>query len=426
MKRSFFALYAAFAARYLTSFFSLPFLAHALGPAGLGALAVATSVAAVVSIWVEYSFGVSALREISSAKPGDRGGILVGVTVAKAGLFALAGLAFVVLKLCLPSISRFPADLGLVILLGGVGAFNLGWFFLGIGRAMVSAAMDAVAALMWFVPALFLVRSPSDVNLVITCQLLAQAALVAIGYGVALSNLKRVCVDWSQVVTQLKSGLPLFVKKIAIAAHSMVIVLILGAMAGEAQVGYFNAADRFAGTIVASFYPAAQAVMPYLFKTIATDGRDSIFQASRQMSAALFIISVIIAVITALCAGIMIRMFTGPQFSEAVIVLQILSATFPLIAINQALGIYIMLPLRLDVSFVAGVLLGECVSLYLAYLLAPAFGAMGMACCRIAEAATQGIIFATILYKKKYLQKLLARKPKASVGEHLRTRLERG
>ena len=344
---------------------------------------------------------------------------MVGVTTAKLGLFAFAGLSFIVLKLCLPSISQFPTDLGLVILLGGVGAFNLGWFFLGTGRAMVSAAMDAVAALMWFVPALFLVRSPSDVNLVITCQLFAQAALVAIGYAVALANLNGIHIIWSQVVGQLKSGLPLFIKKIAMATHSMVIVLMLGAMAGQAQVGYFNAADRFAGTIVASFYPAAQAIMPHLFNKMATDGEDSMFHVSRYMSAVLLIISIVIAVIIGVSAGIIIHAFAGAQFSNSVLVLQILALTFPIIAINQGLGLYLMLPLRLDVGFVTGVLAGECVSLYLAYLWAPAFGAMGIAYCRVAESAIAGTIFTIILYKKKYLQKLLTRNQNASAAEHL-------
>ncbi len=412
-------MYAAFAARYLTSFFSLPFLAHVLGPAGLGDLAIATSVATVVSIWVEYGFSISALREISSAEPDDRGGILVGVTVGKLGLFALAWLGFVVLKLCLPSISRFPADLGLVILLGGVGGFNLGWFFLGTGRAMVSAAMDAVAALMWFVPALFLVRSPSDVNLVITCQLLAQAALVAIGYGAALANLNHIHINWSQVVGQLKSGLPLFIKKIAQAVHTMVIVLILGAMAGQAQVGYFNAADRFAGMIVASFYPAAQVIMPHLFNRMATDGQDSIFRASRYMSAVLLIISIVIAVIIGVSASIIIAIFTGPQFSDSVFVLQILALSFPIIAINQGLGLYLMLPLRLDVSFVTGILISECVALCLAYVWAPTSGAVAIAFCRVIENAIAAIIFVIILYRKKYLQKLLAPKPNASAAERL-------
>ncbi|VFU09334.1 oligosaccharide flippase family protein [Methylocella tundrae] len=407
MKKAFFALYCAYAARYLTSFFSLPFLARELGPVGLGDLAVATSMVMVVSIWVEYGFSVSALREISAAKPDDRGGIVIGVTTAKLVLWGVAGLTLGALKLFFPPISHFPADLGLVVLLGGVQAFNLGWYFLGVGRASVSAVIDGLGALMWFIPAFFLVRSPSDVNLVLICQLGSQAVLVLIAHGIIFTSLKRFSVDWVKVIEQVKSGGPLFFKKIAMAAHSAAIVLILGAMAGPVQVGYFNAADRFAGAIVASFYPAAQAVMPYLFNRAATDGSDSIFTASRYMSIILLIASIIITTSIYFTAHILIAVLAGPQYTPSIQILQILAFTFPLVAINQALGLYIMLPLRLDVGFLAGVILGECASLILTYIWASSLGAVGVASFRVIEAAISAIVFSIVLYKKRYIQKLL-------------------
>ncbi len=407
MKRSLLALYAAFAARYLTSFFSLPFLARVLGPSGLGDLALATAVAAVVSIWVEYGFSVSALREISAVKPDERGGVLIGVTVAKLALFALAGLAFVVLKFFMPSISRFPVDLGLVVLLGGVGAFNLGWYFLGTGRATVSALIDGVASMAWFIPAFFLVRSSSDVTLVIGCQLVSQAVIVAVAHGVVLTSLTDFSVDWGKVLDQLKTGAPLFIKKIAMAAYSMTILLILGAMAGQVQVGYFNAAERFVGTVAASFYPAAQAVMPYLFSRVATDGKESLFETARSMTVVLLVVSIAIAITIYAGASMLILAIVGSKYSSSIAVLQLYVVALPLIALNQGLGLYIMLPLRLDVSFVVGVLLGECVSLCVAYLLAPAFGASGVAFARVVESLVTVIVFAVILYKKGHLQKLL-------------------
>jgi O-antigen/teichoic acid export membrane protein len=106
LKKALIALYCSYAARYLTSFLSLPFLARVLGPGGLSGLAMMTST--VVAVWVEYGFGISALREISSAEPEDRGGILIGVVVAKLALFASVGLAFAVATIFVPAISQFP------------------------------------------------------------------------------------------------------------------------------------------------------------------------------------------------------------------------------------------------------------------------------------------------------------------------------
>lgn len=416
LKKAFLALYCAFAARYLTSFFSLPFLAHTLGPTGLGDLAIAMSIAAMVSILVEYGFSVSALREVSSAEPIDRGRILVSVTTAKLALASIVGIFFAISWFYLPDISRFPANLPLVILLGGAQAFHLDWYFLGIGRATVSAVIEALTSLTWFIPVFFFVHSESDVNVVITCQLVAQIILVAIAYGIAAINLTNFSIDWSRVFGQIKSGGPLFIMKAASAAHTAAIVLILGAACGPVQVGYLNAADRFAGTIIVGFYPAAQALMPYVFGRVARDGRDSIFSVSRNILIVLLLVSVILTLIIYLSANLLILTFTGTHFAPSIQVLQILSFTFPFIAINQALGLYTMLPLRLDISFVASVLLGECVSLVLTYLVAPSFGAVGAASCRVLEAGITALAIALVLYNKKYMQKLLLPKVNSSEG----------
>jgi O-antigen/teichoic acid export membrane protein len=92
LKKALIALYFSYTARYLTSFLSIPFLARVLGRKGLGDLAMMTSIAVAVAVWVEYGVGSSALREISSADPEGRGGILIGVMAANLALFASAPL----------------------------------------------------------------------------------------------------------------------------------------------------------------------------------------------------------------------------------------------------------------------------------------------------------------------------------------------
>ncbi|MEJ0092594.1 MAG: oligosaccharide flippase family protein [Methylocella sp.] len=411
MKKAFLSLYCAFVARYLISFASLPFLARVLGPSGLGVLAIATSLATAISIIVEYGFSISALREISSAEADDRSGILIGVTTVKLALFGLVGLVFGVLALFAPSIFQFPASLSLIVLLGGAQGFSLSWYFIGTGRATASAALDVSAQLMWFIPVFFLVHSTSDINTVLLCQLVAQVIVLAVGHAMALGKLKRISIDWRKLLDHLKSGAPMFIFRAGGSVHAAAIALILGAMAGPAQVGFLNAADRFAGTIINAFSPATQALMPYVYNQAAKGGPDTMYLVARYILIVLLAVSIIFTLGTFFSAGILIHMFTGFQFTESVQVLQILSFIFPIIAINYALGLYLMLPLRLDVSFVAAVSLGQCGSLGFTYLLAPTYGAAGIAFIRVVTEAAVGMMFALVLYRKGHLKKLLAQAP---------------
>ena len=411
MKKALIALYCAFAARYLTSFLTLPFLGRVLGPTGFGNLALMTSVALAVGVWVEYGFSISALREISSADPKHRAGILIGVTVAKLALFCTAGLAFALSTIFVPAMSRFPGNLGLVVLLGGAQALSLGWYFLGTGRATISAAMDGVAALIWFVPAFLLVHSELDASTVIACQLAAQVFLLLIAYAIASTEITRFSIDWPQVGIQMKTGVPLFVLRLSTSIHAAVIIIILGARAGQIETGYFNAADRFGGAIIAFFAPATQAIMPYLYRTSATDGDAALFSSFRYIFTILVFVSLSAGLALYLSSNVIITTLVGTKFSNSIPVMQILAFGLPLVGLAQAFGLYLMLPLRLDYSFVGGVLAALCVSEVLTFFLAPSYGAVGAAYSRLAECATTVLVFGIVLARKKYIKKMLPRTP---------------
>lgn len=414
MKKAFLSLYGAFIARYLISFASLPFLSRVLGPKGLGVLAIATSLAAAITIVVEYGFGISALREVSSAEAEDRGGILAGVTVVKLTLLSLVALAFCASSLFIPAVSQFPASLALIVLLGGVQGLSLDWYFLGTGRATISAVTDVSGQAMWFIPVLFLVHSEADINRVLMCQLLAQFVLLIVAYAIALRKLRSFSVDWRKLIEHVKSSTPMFIFKAAGSVHAAAIALILGAMAGAAQVGYFNAADRFVGTLVNSFNPGTQALLPYVYKQTAQDGPDRMFVVARYILIGLLGVSIIYFLGAYFGANLVIHMFTGAQFTPSVQVLQILAITFPIIAVNYAFGLYVMLPLRLDGYFVAAVMVSQVISLGLTYLLAPAYGADGIALARVTMEGAVAVIFTVVLYRKGYLKKLLSQGPMRS------------
>ncbi len=411
MKKALIALYCGFAARYLTSFLSLPFLGRALGPTGFGNLALMTSVVLAVAVWVEYGFSTSALREVSSADPKHRAGILIGVTVAKLALFCTAALAFALATIFVPAISHFPGNLGLVLLLGGAQALSLGWYFLGTGRATISAAMDGVSAIIWFVPAFFLVHSESDASVLIACQLAAQVFLLLIAYAIASTEITSLSIDWRHVGTQMRTGVPLCVFRLTSAIHASVIIIILGARAGQIETGYFNAADRFSGAIIAFFSPATQAIMPHLYRRSAKDGEAALFSSFRYIFVVLVFVSISAGLALYMLSNVIIMTLVGSQFSNSITVMQILSFALPFVGLAQALGLYLMLPLRLDYSFVGGVLAGEGVSEVLTFFLAPSYGAMGAAYSRLAECAVTVLVLSTVLVSKKYIKKVLPRTP---------------
>ena len=208
----------------------------------------------------------------------------------------------------------------------------------------------------------------------------------------------------------------MFIFKVALAADTAASVFLLGTMAGQGEVGYFNAADRLSTAIVGLFTPATQALMPYLFRRTAEEGHDAMFLVSRHILIVLVLTGFLFMIGTRLSATPLILVIAGSQYAPSIHVLQVLAFTFPLVAMNQALGFYVLLPLRLDFNFLAGSILADCINVGLTYLLAPTFGALGLAFSRLAGGTVTMITFSVILFKKGYLKKLLRRGPISQMG----------
>lgn len=415
MKRDLIFLYAGFIARYAGSFLSLPFLARVLEPQGLGTLVIATSVAAVLALCVEFGFGISALRDVSACKTdAERLTILDGVLCAKLGLFVVTAALFFGALLLAPQ--HLPAGriALLVLLLGGLQGLSLSWYLQGTERASLAAGLEAATQLSWVIGALALVRTPQDVDLVLFCQVLAHAAALIVGLRLSRSIRVPISINRQQLLTQFRAGIPLFVMRAGVALFTTASVLIVGAVSGATEAGYYTAAERFAGTAIAAFNPASQAIMPYLVRRQAAQGDQAMLASARRVFVVLLILGSASMVAFLIAAPLIISLFTGSNYAPSVTVLRILCLAFPVVAISQALGLYVMIPMRMDNWFSAGILVGGAVSLIAAYYLTPTYGAYGMAVCRVLAEATLALFFALILAKRGLLGPVAGRRKGAA------------
>jgi PST family polysaccharide transporter len=381
--------YAGFAARYLISFVSLPFLSRVLGPSSFGEYVMAISVATMVSLVVEYGFGVSALREIALAETtAGRLAVLGRVTAAKLALIVVVAVGFVVYLHVADQAPGRGIDPRLVFALGALQGLNLAWYFQGLGQPLIAVLLDASAQLGWVVASVCLVRSSSDAAVVIATQLVAAAAAAAVGHRLAFKALPHWGAALKAVPRELRSGSAFFVMRLGTAGFTTLSALIVGSMAGAAEAGYYNAAERLIGTIIAAFNPASQVLLPHLVKRFAHTGEAAMFESARRIGLTLVSFSVVGVLAVWLTAPLVIHILSGARYDPSIGVLRILSLTLPFVAMSQALGMYLALPLRREKCFTASVLLAGAVNICLAAVLAPWFGALGMGFCRVTAEAT--------------------------------------
>jgi len=374
------ALYGVQVATFVLPLVTLPYLAHTLGPRGLGPVVAAQAFAMGVSTLIEYGFNLSATRE--AARRRDDGSALAELAAAvlgaklllAAGTVVLVGLAFAV------PVLRSNPDL---LLLGWIAGFAQGfyplWFFQGLERLTIPAALEFSGRTLAAVLIIALVRDTGDGWLVLALQALAGIGGTSIAMVLMYRMIELTRPRLGSAAALLRESRHLFVYNGALSLYSTANVLLLGLFASGAQVAFFGAAEkliRAAGRLTA---PVSQAVFPRMSFLV---GRDEADRARRLASLTLGVLlglSLLGAALLALLAPLLVSVLFGSDFSESTPVLRVLALTLPLVAISNVLGHQWMLPFGMDRSLTGVILVAGVLNVILAAILAPPFAATGMA-----------------------------------------------
>lgn len=118
------ALYSVYALNYVLPLVTLPYLSHVLGPAGLGVIGYAQSIAQIMLVVVDFGFGMSSARKVAVNvdNPRELNRIYWSTTIARAILGTLCTLALVGWSFSahMSPAERHATLLGSLIIWGGV------------------------------------------------------------------------------------------------------------------------------------------------------------------------------------------------------------------------------------------------------------------------------------------------------------------
>ena len=381
-------LYAAHAARYAAPLVLYPVLTRRLGVDGFGAYAAGLSLAVVVSVVADYGLSVSGPRDIAanvSARPA-----VVGLAATSRALLALPAIAVGLgLSFMTPVLQGQTTVTAMAILLGlGQGA-GLLWYFQGIGRPAPLAMLEVGLVL---AAAVAIVASPGlEVAGVLGWQAAGVWAGVFAGLILLGRNQRVQLPSQTSLVGALKQGAPLLVSRAVIVAYTGAAVLTVAALAGPAQAALYGAADRLVAAAGSSMRPLAGVIAPRIAGLLVHDPAAA-FRTARWTLASAFVAAVAVAAVMAIGAPTMVRALFGPAFADAEGVLRLLAAILPLVAVSQVLGLHLMTSLRMDGRFALMTGAGCAATLCAAWMLAPRFGAVGMAWARIVGEAAVALI----------------------------------
>ena len=399
---NFVAMFGTQIATYAFPLATIPYLARVLGPVHWGMVAFAQALGLYLSMVVEFGFNLSATRRVARARYDQQQleEIVAGVMGSKV-LLALVSLAIMlVLQHSMQAFRQYGVILWAGALSGIGQGFSMLWYFQGMERMKMPAAMDMLGKALAAAGIFLFVHSPQDAWKVLGLQCVCYWLVSAILLGITYREIHFRWPDWKTARGSLRDSAAMFLFRSSVSLYTTANALILGALSTPIAVGFYSGAERLVKAMLNLLTPLTQTLFPRLSRLLTTD-RDRAVWLARISLIVVTLSGVLLCLGTLIAAPLIIRIVLGPGYGAAVPVMRVLSLLLPAVAISTVLGMQWMLPLGMDAVYNKIIISAGLLNLLLASLLAAKWQQMGMACAVVLSEYLVTIAVCIVLVRSK-------------------------
>ena len=369
------------AAGYIVSqfvlFIAFAYLARTLEPAGFGAINFAIAFVTYFTIMATLGLPTLGMREIARSRDETSaitGNIVLLQMLLAAGAYILLATSLLYMGLSVV-LHRLVLLCGLMLFLRAV---RLDWVFAGLENMGVSALGKIINAAVLVGMAVLLVRTPEDLSwspVPFLCGAFAGSGALLVWhlrvYGISW-NIPRL-----ELKKLLRASVPLAFSMFMIQLYYNIDSVLLGFIRDYKEVGYYNAAYR----IILFFSGFVGLYVHALFPVIARAYEKDKSWLAPFLSKALDLTLVIVVPFgvggVVVSAGL-VDMLYGPEYSESVLLVQILIWSTVIVAVSVLYG-NSLLACDGERSYAVGVTIGAVLNCILNILLIPRHGALAAA-----------------------------------------------
>ena len=366
---------------------TMPYLARVLGPEGLGSHTWWFSAAHYFLLFSRLGLGEYGNRTVAALRD-DREALSRGFWSIYTMQFAASALSMIVYAAVFHNGGPLALAAGVQVF---SGMFDIGWMFFGLEQfrfpLLRSTLVKAVAAGLIFLE----VKGASDLAL----YSLIMAGSTLIGQLCLWTKLPKLVSfyrpGFREVAVHIRPNLLLFIPALSVSLYKVMDKLMLGTMAGTAQLGCYEASEQILNVPVTLGRSLGAVMLPRTAHRAAL-GRMDGGELHAGMKTALFLAFSMALGLLAI-AEEFVPAFFGPGFDDCRKLLWILAPSAVFIAFSNVLRTQYLIPQCRDGLFTRSVLAGAACNLALNLLLIPRYRASGAAvgtlCAEFTVAAVQ-------------------------------------
>ncbi len=385
------------ASNFLFPLIVTPYVSRVLLPEGTGKVAFAASLIAYFNLFAQLGVPVYGIRACARVRD-DRDALTRTVYELLAVSLSMSLLAYMALFAALFFIPRLREDrtlylvMSLSILLGALG---IEWMYKGLEQYAYITVRSVIFKGIAVAALFLLVRSPED-------TVLYGAVTVFASSGSYLCNLfhARKYIDLRPGLTRLRSYRPFrhlrevlvfFAMSCSTTIYTQLDAAMLGFLAADKDVGYYNAAVQVKTALV-YLVALGSVLLPRVSYYVARGDMERFHETGRKALHFVFLVAVPLAAYFTVFAGPCIFLLSGPAYAGSVGAMRIIMPALPLIGVTNILGNQILVPLGREKRVLCSEVAGAGTDMVLNLLLIPKMGAAGAALGTLAaEAVVLGV-----------------------------------
>jgi PST family polysaccharide transporter len=398
------SLYCTTAANYVVPLLVMPLFASRLRPAGFGQATTGLALAASIGMLIDYGFPFSGTRLVAQHHDSREmmSEIVSSIQGAKL-LFTLVIVAASILAWPFIAPHMAPGE-SAVLTLGLISGLARGllplYFYQGVNRLAFPAAITSILRGLGMIAVIPFVRSPLDASILVA----GDAAASGLNFLILTVGLYK-AIGWrspslGRSLKAIRQSWSLFVFSLLASTYTSFGILVARSLAPYTELGLFGGADRLSRAASSAFGPIGQVAYPKISRMIHSGSGDA-RNAAKWSFYLNLAIGIVLFLIVFLGARPIVSLLLGPGYSSAVKVLTILSFQLLATSISRSMGVQWMLPLGLD-TLMTKLIAASVVSYFaLLLILAPRFGAAGMAIAFVLAEYQLSLAMVVVLHRRR-------------------------
>lgn len=290
--------------------------------------------------------------------------------------------------------------------------FDIGWLFMGLENFKKTVTRNIVVKIVSLISIFAFVHDRGDLGI----YTIISTGSMLLGHLTLWLGLKKVVKfvkpTLSGIRTQLKGCLIMFVPTIAVTIYTVIDKVLLGGLAGETQVGYYDQAAKLVAVPLGFITSFGAVMLPRMsaMEAEGTHGNEGIAIMNKSLV-------FMVALATAISFGLasvsetLIPVYYGMEFLACIPLLMLISVKLPFMAWANVIRTQCLIPKHRDKEFIISLFVGAAVNVVLNVVLIPKFKAMGAAVAtvssEVAVCLVQSVFAKDVLsFKKPFLQSM--------------------